>query len=234
MALALAALYLGDGGGRPEPRALRRRRPARRGLRARRGAAPTCPDDARAFVVRTCVVDTLTGPLCDALLGPRRLGSRCSRRWPATGLVLPVDRTGERYRYHRLVRDTLRAELRRREPELEPELHRRASAWHRSRGRRRPGRASTRWPPETCAWPATSSGATSPPRSPHGQTAAVERWLSRVHASTRSRASRGSRSPRPAASWCAARATWSSTGPSAAADAPQPPDAAARSRRASR
>ena len=48
------------------------------------------------------------------------------------GLLIPVDRTGERYRHHRLVRDTLRAELRRSEPELEPELHRRASAWHRT------------------------------------------------------------------------------------------------------
>ena len=37
----------------------------------------------------------------------------CCEALAREGLVIPVDRTGERYRYHRLVRDTLRAELRR-------------------------------------------------------------------------------------------------------------------------
>src|SRR5207344_3184152 len=90
-------------------------------------------DGARAFVVRTSVLDTLTGSLCDTLLD--RDDSACVLEALARdGLVLAVDRTGERYRYHRLVRDTLRAELRRREPGLEPDLHRRASVWHESTG----------------------------------------------------------------------------------------------------
>ena len=85
-----------------------------------------------SFLVRTCVAETLTSPLCNALMD--RLDSASVLETLACeGLVVPVDRTGERYRYHRLVSDTLRAELRR-EPELESDLHRRASAWHRSVG----------------------------------------------------------------------------------------------------
>jgi len=45
-----------------------------------------------------------------------------------------LDRTDERYRYHRLFGEMLRAELHRREPELEPELHRRAGAWQQRAG----------------------------------------------------------------------------------------------------
>ena len=41
---------------------------------------------------------------------------------------------GEWYRYHHLFRDLLCAELKRREPELVPELHRRAAAWCEANG----------------------------------------------------------------------------------------------------
>ena len=97
------------------------------------------------------------------------------------GLVLPVDRTGERYRYNRLVRDALRDELRQREPELEPELHRRASAWHRAAGdversvhHALGGRRRARRPPTSC-------GPTSRRIGSHGQTGALERWLEPLH-----------------------------------------------------
>ena len=83
-----------------------------------------------SFAVRTCVADTLTSSLCDALMD-RGDSASVLAALARDGLVIPVDRTGERHRYHRLVRETLRAELRR-EPELESDLHRRASAWHRS------------------------------------------------------------------------------------------------------
>jgi LuxR family transcriptional regulator, maltose regulon positive regulatory protein len=132
VALTLAALYLGDGGSRANL--------ARFGGSDRLVAdyvrdelLAELPDDARSFAVRTSVVDTLTGSLCDALLD-RADSSAVLGALARDGLAIAVDRTGERYRYHRLVRDVLRAELRRHEPELEPELHRRASAWHRSAG----------------------------------------------------------------------------------------------------
>ena len=43
--------------------------------------------------------------------------------------MIPLDRHREWYRYHHLLRDLLRAELRRREPDLIQDLHFRAAAW---------------------------------------------------------------------------------------------------------
>ncbi|HEX5898129.1 MAG TPA: LuxR C-terminal-related transcriptional regulator [Solirubrobacteraceae bacterium] len=87
-----------------------------------------------AFLQRTSVLDRLSGPLCDAVL--RQSGSAESLRdlARANALVVPLDRTDEWYRYHGLLAQMLRAQLRRREPELEPELHRRASQWHADHG----------------------------------------------------------------------------------------------------
>ena len=49
-------------------------------------------------------------------------------------LVAPLDRRGEWYRYHHLLRDLLRAELRRDDPELFRTLHSRAAAWYEANG----------------------------------------------------------------------------------------------------
>jgi len=182
--LALAALYLGEGGARPN---LERFGGADRLVAdyVRDEVLCDVPDGARAFVVRTSVLDTLTGPLCDALLD--RDGSACVLEALARdGLVLAVDRTGERYRYHRLLRDTLRAELRRREPGLEPDLHRRASAWHQSTGDH-----------DRAVHHALAAGDVQaagdlvwshvPAAVAAGQTGALERWLSRFTESQISR-----------------------------------------------
>jgi LuxR family maltose regulon positive regulatory protein len=72
--------------------------------------------------------------VCDAVLS--RLGSGDTLRELArsNAMVVPLDRTDGRYRYHGLFADMLRAELRRLEPEREMEVHRRASAWHARSG----------------------------------------------------------------------------------------------------
>ena len=86
--------------------------------------------DQLEFVLGTSVLHTLTGPACDAVL--RRSGSAgmLSELAQSSLLLVSLDRMDQRFRYHRLLSDMLRAELRRRRPELEPQLHRRASAWH--------------------------------------------------------------------------------------------------------
>jgi LuxR family transcriptional regulator, maltose regulon positive regulatory protein len=129
VALALAALYLGERGGRPN---LERFDGCDRLVAdyVRDEVLGDLPADALSFAVRTCVAETLTSSLCDALTDRGDSGWMLETL-ACEGLLIPVDRTGERYRYHRLVRDTLGAELRR-EPELACDLHRRASAWHRS------------------------------------------------------------------------------------------------------
>jgi LuxR family maltose regulon positive regulatory protein len=86
------------------------------------------------FVLRTSVLGTLTGPLCDTVLERSGSAAILAELSGSNVPLVPLDRTDERYRYHRLFGEMLRAELRRREPELEPELHRRASAWYQQAG----------------------------------------------------------------------------------------------------
>jgi LuxR family maltose regulon positive regulatory protein len=174
--LALAALYLGERGGRPN---LGRFGGADRLVAdyVRDEVLCDLPDATRAFVVRTSVVDMLTGALCDVLLD-RDDSASVLDALAREGLVFALDRTGERYRYHRLVRDSLRAELRRREPGLEPELHRRASGWHGSTGDhdRAVHHALAAGDVDVAGDLVWSNVAASVAA---GQTGALERWLSR-------------------------------------------------------
>jgi LuxR family maltose regulon positive regulatory protein len=88
------------------------------------------PTEQVAFLLRTSVLDRLSGPLCDAVLAQDGSASTLRDLARANALVVRMDRTDEWYRYHGLLGQMLRAELRRREPQLEAELHRRASRWH--------------------------------------------------------------------------------------------------------
>ena len=86
-------------------------------------------------MLRTAVLERLCAPLCDAVLDAEGLGSWRSTRWARTNLfLLPLDDHRRWYRFHHLFAQLLRAELERREPSLVPDLHRRASAWHRASG----------------------------------------------------------------------------------------------------
>jgi LuxR family transcriptional regulator, maltose regulon positive regulatory protein len=92
------------------------------------------PRREMSFAVRTSVLDELSGPLCDEVLDRRGSALALERLARATPLLVPVDPTHQRYRWHTLVREALNAELRRLEPELEPELRLRAGSWYSSRG----------------------------------------------------------------------------------------------------
>jgi LuxR family maltose regulon positive regulatory protein len=87
-----------------------------------------------AFLTRTAVLDELSGPLCDAVL--QTSGSdRVLESLAGSNLLLAEAGHGDRrYRYHDLFRELLLAELERREPELVPELHRRAATWYEGEG----------------------------------------------------------------------------------------------------
>ena len=70
----------------------------------------------------------------------RPIPPRCSpTRRRSLQLLIPLDRRGAAYRMHQLMRDTLRAELARREPELERQLHERAATWYEAGGDHRSG-----------------------------------------------------------------------------------------------
>jgi LuxR family maltose regulon positive regulatory protein len=83
-----------------------------------------------SFLTRTSILDRLSGPLCDVTVGRQGSGRLLDRVQRSNLLVIPLDRTGEWYRYHHLFRELLYAELMRREPEMVPELHGRAASWY--------------------------------------------------------------------------------------------------------
>jgi LuxR family transcriptional regulator, maltose regulon positive regulatory protein len=95
--------------------------------------APMAPESV-AFLTRTSILDTLSGSLCDAVLGDRESGRMLARLARSNILLVSLDRSGDSYRYHTLFKQMLQAELRRLEPQLEPELHVRASAWYERAG----------------------------------------------------------------------------------------------------
>jgi LuxR family maltose regulon positive regulatory protein len=86
------------------------------------------------FLTRTSVLDRLSPPLCDAILGRRDSAEMLTRLARANVLLTPLDRRGAAYRYHELFTQVLQTELRRREPGRDAELHRLASAWHAEHG----------------------------------------------------------------------------------------------------
>jgi LuxR family transcriptional regulator, maltose regulon positive regulatory protein len=87
-----------------------------------------------AFLTRTAVLDQLSGPLCDAVLGVSGSDRVLASLAGSELLLVEVDRRNRWYRYHQLLRELLLAELERREPERVPELHRRAADWYEGQG----------------------------------------------------------------------------------------------------
>jgi LuxR family maltose regulon positive regulatory protein len=96
------------------------------------------PPSIQTFLMRTSVLNRLSRPLCEALLGDQ---------WPeeevqaileqierANLFLMPLDAEGRWYRYHHLFSDLLRARLGQVEPELVSALHRRASSWYEAHG----------------------------------------------------------------------------------------------------
>jgi LuxR family maltose regulon positive regulatory protein len=82
-----------------------------------------------SFLTRTSILDRMCGPLCDAVLGRTRSGRLLEALEGSNLLLVPLDRRREWYRYHRLFRQLLRAELGQREGEIVAKLHTRAARW---------------------------------------------------------------------------------------------------------
>src|SRR4051794_16497135 len=102
------------------------------------------PADNVRFLLRTAVLERMSGPVCDAVLQTTGSRGRLLDAARRNLFVVPVGPAGDEvvddghgpwFRYHTLFREMLLAELRLREPGEELGLHRRAAAWFESEGR---------------------------------------------------------------------------------------------------
>ena len=92
------------------------------------------PSAVRDFLLRTAVLDRLTGPLCDAVSGQTGGAAMLADLDRANLFVVALDSERTWYRYHHLFADVLHARLLTEDPDLVPQLHRRASDWYASHG----------------------------------------------------------------------------------------------------
>lgn len=87
-----------------------------------------------AFLTRSSILTRLSGPLCDFVLETNGSAEMLAELERANLLIVPMDRTRNWYRYHSLLKEYLRSELDRNEPDVEAALHLRAATWFDSNG----------------------------------------------------------------------------------------------------
>jgi LuxR family maltose regulon positive regulatory protein len=92
------------------------------------------PPEMRSFLLRTSVLGRLSGALCDALLQTSGSAAVLEKIEHENLFVVPLDMSRHWYRYHQLFGELLRTELRRSEPDLVADLHRRAATWFGTEG----------------------------------------------------------------------------------------------------
>src|SRR6202008_406517 len=92
------------------------------------------PREGQSMLLRTSLVERVNGQLADLLAG--RSGSEQMLLGPedANAFVVSLDAQRTWFRYHQLLADFLRLELRRRFADEVPELHRRAARWFADHG----------------------------------------------------------------------------------------------------
>jgi LuxR family transcriptional regulator, maltose regulon positive regulatory protein len=92
------------------------------------------PAEVRDLLLRTSVLERVSGPLADALTGGSG-SERALQELDASGtFVSALDVGRSWFRYHSMFADLLRIELRRVNPTLIPTLHRAAGQWHEHHG----------------------------------------------------------------------------------------------------
>jgi LuxR family maltose regulon positive regulatory protein len=91
-------------------------------------------DRVQAFLLQTCILGRLSGPLCDAVTGQGGGKAMLEALDRGNLFLVPLDDRRRWYRYHHLFADVLRARLWDEQPGQVPGLHRRASEWHGQNG----------------------------------------------------------------------------------------------------
>ena len=92
------------------------------------------PPEVRELLLRTSILERVSGPLADVLTGGTGAEAILQRLEDQNAFVTALDAARSWFRYHHLFADLLRLELRRVAPETIPSLHRAAAAWHEQEG----------------------------------------------------------------------------------------------------
>jgi LuxR family maltose regulon positive regulatory protein len=90
------------------------------------------PADIQDFLLKTSLLDRLSGPLCNALTGRSDSQTILKGLRRENLFILPLDDQSEWFRYHHLFADLLRQRLSQNNAELIPALHLKASEWFES------------------------------------------------------------------------------------------------------
>ncbi|MEO8538595.1 MAG: LuxR C-terminal-related transcriptional regulator [bacterium] len=86
-------------------------------------------EETQTFLLRTSILDRLTGPLCDVVSGMDKSGTRLEALSRGNLFTIALDEDGRWFRYHPLFRDFLRRRLEDEGRNESQRLHRLASDW---------------------------------------------------------------------------------------------------------
>ena len=92
------------------------------------------PPEVRELLLRTCVLDRVSGQLADVLTGGSGSDRILQSLADANAFVTALDAGRSWFRYHHLLADLLQLELRRTAPHVIVSLHRAAAQWHEAHG----------------------------------------------------------------------------------------------------
>jgi LuxR family maltose regulon positive regulatory protein len=92
------------------------------------------PERMRSFLLRTSILDRLSGPLCDAVTDQEEGNARLETLERGNFFVVPLDDQRHWYRYHHLFAEVLSVHLMAEQPGQVSTLHRRASEWYERTG----------------------------------------------------------------------------------------------------
>ena len=92
------------------------------------------PPEVRDLLLRTSILERVSGPLADSLTGGTGAEATLQRLEDQSAFVTALDAARTWFRYHHLFADLLRLELRRSAPATIPSLHRAAAVWLEQEG----------------------------------------------------------------------------------------------------
>jgi LuxR family transcriptional regulator, maltose regulon positive regulatory protein len=92
------------------------------------------PSEVQSMLLRTSLVDRVNGELADLLAGRSGSEQMLLELEEANAFVVSLDAQRTWFRYHQLLADFLRLELRRTSADEVPDLHRRAARWFADHG----------------------------------------------------------------------------------------------------